>query len=86
MTIQELKEKYKDDKELLLVVEGLEAKANKNYLEDNLKLKEENEKLKQNNELLYNRIMNGAKSKEEEDTPRFQDYSKEIENALRNRK
>lgn len=84
MTIQEFNEKYKEDKDALQFVSDLEAKAKKNYLEDNLKLQEENTKLKQNNELLYNQIMNGAGKKEEENAPRFQDYSEDIVNALRN--
>lgn len=87
MTIQELKEKYKEDKELLQVVTDLEAKINNNnYLQDNVQLKKENEKLKQDNELLYNQIMNGAKTKEDENTPRFQDYSEEIIKSLKNKK
>lgn len=84
MTIQEFKEKYKEDKDAMQIINDLEAKANKNYLEDNLKLREENTKLKQNNELLYNQIMNGAGKKEEENAPRFQDYSADIVEALRN--
>lgn len=85
MTIQELKEKYKEDKDLLNVINDLEAKTNNNtYLQDNLQLKKENEKLKQDNELLYNQIMNGAKTKEENETPRFQDYTDEIVKALKN--
>ena len=85
MTIQELKEKYKEDKELLNVINDLEAKTNNNtYLQDNLQLKKENEKLKQDNELLYNQIMNGAKTKEDNETPRFQDYTDEIVKALKN--
>ena len=89
MTIQELKEKYKDDKEALNVIIDLEAKANNDYVKDNLKLKEENDKLRLNNELLYNQIMNGGKKTEEEaDTndPVFKDYSDEIVKSLKNRK
>lgn len=84
MTIQELKEKYKEDKDLIKFIDNQEAMINNNnYLQDNLKLKEENEKLKQNNELLYSKIMNGAKQKEDDTTPRFQDYSKEIVEAFK---
>lgn len=87
MTIQEFKEKFKDDKEALSVINDLEAKVNNNkYIQDNLMLKKENEELKQKNELLYNSIMSGAKTKEEAEEPRFKDYSNEINEALRNRK
>lgn len=87
MTIQQLKEKYKDDKETLQVLNDLEAKINTNYLEDNLNLKKENEKLKMQNELLYNQCMNGAQKTEEDgQAPRFKDYTAEIDAFLRNKK
>lgn len=89
MTIQELKEKFKDDADTLKTLNDLEAKVNKDYLKDNIALNEENKKLKLNNELLYNQIMNGGKCKEgEADTnaPAFKDYSDEIIKSLRNRK
>ena len=87
MTIQELKEKYKDDAEAIKVINDLEAKLDNNkYLKDNLLLKAENEKLKQNNELLYNQVMNGGGATEEENgAPRFKDYSEEIIKALKNK-
>jgi hypothetical protein len=87
MTIQELKEKYKEDNEAIKVIEDLEAKINFNYIEDNLKLKQENEKLKLNNELLYNQCLNGGKLKEEkqDDNPRFVDYTNDILDALKNK-
>lgn len=85
MTIQELKDKMKDDAEALKTIEDLEAKINNDYLTDNIALKKENEKLKFNNELLYNQIMNGAGVKEEikDDNPVFKDYSNEIIKELR---
>lgn len=89
MTIQELKEKYKDDKEAISVINDLEAKINNDYVNDNIRLKEENEKLRLNNELLYTKIMNGGKKTEEEadtNAPAFKDYSDEIIKSLRNRK
>ena len=88
MTIQEFKEKFKDDKDALKVVEDLEAKVNNNnYIQDNIALKKQVEDLTQKNELLYNTIMNGAKHKEEENgAPRFKDYSKEIFDVLKNKK
>ena len=87
MTIQELKEKFKDDKDTLQVLNDLEAKINTNYLEDNLNLKKENEKLKMQNDLLYNQCMNGAQKKEEDGpAPRFNDYTAEIDAFLRNKK
>lgn len=86
MTIQEFKEKYKEDKDALKIIDDLEARINKNYVEDNLKLTQENQKLKMQNELLYNQCINGAKKTEEEEQPRFSDYSKEIDAFLRNKK
>ena len=86
MTREELREKYKNDTDLINYVESLENQVNVDYVKDNLKLKEENEKLKQNNVLLYNQIINGAKRTEEtEETPRFKDYSNEIVEALKNK-
>ena len=85
----ELKEKYRDDKDLIEFVEDLNTKANTNYLEDNIKLKAENEKLKSHNNLLYSQLMNGGKRKEDEEDgagPRFHDYTNDIVETLRNRK
>lgn len=87
MTIQEFKEKYKEDKDALKIIDDLEAKINKNYVEDNLKLTQENQKLKMQNELLYNQCINGAKKTEEDgQDPRFTDFTKDIEAFLRNKK
>ena len=85
MTIQELKDKMKDDAEALKVIADLEAKINTDYLTDNIALKKENEKLNFNHELLYNQIMNGAGVKEESknESPVFKDYSDEIIKELR---
>lgn len=86
MTIQELKEKYKDDADTLKTLNDLEAKVNKDYVKDNIALNEENKKLKLNNELLYNQIMNGGKRKEEEadtNAPAFKDYTDDIMKVLR---
>ena len=86
MTIQELKEKYKDDADTLKTLNDLEAKVNKDYVKDNIALNEENKKLKLNNELLYNQIMNGGKRKEEEadtNATAFKDYSDDIMKVLR---
>lgn len=86
MTIQEFKEKFKDDKDALQVINDLEAKINFDYVNDNVKLKQENDKLKLNNELLYNQIMNGGKHKEsevDENAPAFNDYTQDILKQLK---
>lgn len=86
MTIQEFKEKYKDDAEALSIINDLEAKINNDrYIQDNLALKKQNEELKQKNELLYNTIMNGNGATEETGAGRFKDYTNEIVEALKNK-
>ena len=83
MTIQELKDKLKDDSEALSAISELEKKINTNFVEDNIKLKQENEKLKSDNLVLYNQIMNKGATEEDSAPISFKDYTEDIIKALK---